>query len=199
MAGERVDIQHAKTEKSRIRVSPRESPWLLLYGWSCLLLLKTVVKVTRLNLAYSRPRIEPITAKLLYHCSIIDYPMQVTLKYFENIFIFLNTAGKIWRISFEKRPKSKLLFVKPTVTKSAKVLVRTAFHEKQNHKNLKVAFNRVYDRDQVMRECDGLMINGKKIKMIAATRKSPSRSRSPLQRWNSALYFLQKNFASSMF
>merc|ERR1712168_1269224 len=41
-----------------------------------------------------------------------------------------------------------------------------------------VAFNRIQDRDDVLRECDGLEINGKKIKMYAAKKKSVSRGRS---------------------
>lgn len=41
-----------------------------------------------------------------------------------------------------------------------------------------VAFHRMADRDEVVRDCDGLMINGKKVTMLSATRKSTSRSRS---------------------
>merc|ERR1711962_1290537 len=41
-----------------------------------------------------------------------------------------------------------------------------------------VAFNRIQDRDDVLRECDGLEINGKKIKMFAAKKKPVSRGRS---------------------
>lgn len=39
-----------------------------------------------------------------------------------------------------------------------------------------VAFNRIQDRDDVLKECDGLAINGKKIKMYAAKKESEARS-----------------------
>ena len=37
---------------------------------------------------------------------------------------------------------------------------------KDRRKTKKVAFNRIQDRDDVLRECDGLEINGKKDRFI---------------------------------